>query len=193
MITPLRSEVEVERMVQENERLVDLVVHRYLKRFNVPNLEREDLRSYGLIGLLNAARAWDPTRGRFSTLACMAIERQIARGVTRDAKPEEARSTLSLDALVNYGNDGEETRFVDQVADEQNVESEVETLAEGDVVRKLLGDLGPDQRRLIADRYYRQRPLGEIAREMGTSRQAVHLREKTILKRLRRDLANALN
>jgi len=78
MPNPLRTEEEVNRLVKENERLVDLVVHRYVKRYHVPALEWEDLKSYGLIGLLQAARAWDPARGRFSTLACTAIERQIA-------------------------------------------------------------------------------------------------------------------
>ena len=99
-----RSEAEVERLVRENQKLVDYMVNRYLKRYFVGDMEREDLVSWGMIGLLQAARAWDPERSRsFSTLACKAIERMIIRGVSREWKPDEARVTYSLDALISDG------------------------------------------------------------------------------------------
>src|SRR5947207_1878730 len=97
----VRTEAEVERLVSENQRLVHLVVNRYLKQYYVASMEREDLVSWGLIGLVHAARAWDPERGAsFSTLACRAIERMIIRGVRREWKPEQAAATVSLDDLV---------------------------------------------------------------------------------------------
>ena len=97
-----RSEAEVERLVRENQKLVDYMVNRYLKRYFVGDMEREDLVSWGMIGLLQAARAWDPERSRsFSTLACKAIERMIVRGVSREWKPEQAALTMSLDDLIS--------------------------------------------------------------------------------------------
>src|SRR5207253_9149336 len=73
---------------------LDYMVNRYLKRYFVGDMEREDLVSWGMIGLLQAARAWDPERSRsFSTLACKAIERMIVRGVSREWKPEDRKST----------------------------------------------------------------------------------------------------
>src|SRR5262249_31490921 len=122
----VRSEQEVERLVRENEKLVQFQVNRYLQRRFVPAMEREDLVSWGLIGLVQAARLWDPERGSFSTLACKAIERMILRGVQREWKPEEAAATLSLDELmVGPEGEGQEERYVDRVADEQDVEREV--------------------------------------------------------------------
>ncbi len=39
----VRSEAEVERLVSENQKLVQLGVNRYLKRYFVGTMEREDL------------------------------------------------------------------------------------------------------------------------------------------------------
>ena len=97
----VRLERDVERLVRENQKLVHFQVNRYLQRYFVGDMEREDLVSWGLIGLVQAARAWDPERsGCFSTLACRAIERMIIRGVRREWKPERATATISLDDLI---------------------------------------------------------------------------------------------
>src|SRR5437763_4935722 len=116
------SEREVEQLVRQNERLVQLMVNRYPQRRFVGAMEREDLVSWGLIGLVQAARLWDPERGTFATLACRAIEWAILQGVRREWKPEQAAVTLSLDGLL-LGEDGEgqEERFIDRVAGEEEV------------------------------------------------------------------------
>ncbi|HEU4753980.1 MAG TPA: sigma factor, partial [Armatimonadota bacterium] len=81
MATVMRPEAEVRRIVDENRTLVEWSVNRYLDRHVVAGADREDLVSWGLMGLLSAARAFDPDRGlRFSTLAALAIERSIMRG-----------------------------------------------------------------------------------------------------------------
>jgi DNA-directed RNA polymerase specialized sigma subunit len=59
----VRTEADVERLVSENQKLVQLVVNRYLTRYYVGTMEREDLISWGMLGLLQAARRWDPERG----------------------------------------------------------------------------------------------------------------------------------
>ena len=64
----VRSETEVERLVRENQKLVHYEVNRYLQRYFVGTMEREDLISWGLIGLVQAARAWDPGSGRKLTV-----------------------------------------------------------------------------------------------------------------------------
>src|SRR5438876_12039323 len=87
----------------------------------------EDLVSWGLIGPVQAAQAWDPARsGCFSTLACRAIERMIIRGVRREWKPERAASTVSLDdLLVGDEQASSHERFVDRLTAEQDVEGEL--------------------------------------------------------------------
>jgi RNA polymerase sigma factor (sigma-70 family) len=193
MAESLRSEAEVSRLVAENEKLVDYMVNRYLKRFFVGSMEREDLRSWAMIGLVPAARAWDPSRsGSFATLACKAIERMIIRGVSREWKPDQARVTYSLDTLISDGGgeDGDD-RFLDQLAGDEQVE---ERLLQSEVevtVRRALEELTPEQQALIRRHYFDQEPVQEIARDLGLTRQGVYMREKLILKELRDKLAPA--
>jgi DNA-directed RNA polymerase specialized sigma subunit len=63
-----RSDAEVERLVSEHQRLVHFQVNRYLQQYFVGDMEREDLVSWGMIGLVHAARAWDPERAALSSV-----------------------------------------------------------------------------------------------------------------------------
>src|SRR5260370_31302143 len=114
-------------------------------------MEREDLVSWGMIGLVCAARAWDPTRaGSFTTLAYKAIERMIVRGVMREWKPEQAAVTLSLEALLSGEETGErEERFIDRLADDQDLEQEMLDREACAAIRTTVGSLPPPPRRLI--------------------------------------------
>jgi DNA-directed RNA polymerase specialized sigma subunit len=66
----MRTDEEVEQLVEENLGLVGAVVNRRLRLFQrLPGgYDRDDLHSVGSIGLLSAAQTYDPTRGTaFST------------------------------------------------------------------------------------------------------------------------------
>jgi RNA polymerase sigma factor (sigma-70 family) len=182
----VRSEREVERLVRENEKLVQFQVNRYLKRYFVGAMEREDLVSWGLIGLVQAARVWDPQRGSFVTLACKAIEHMILRGVRREWKPEQAAATFSLDELM-AGLDGEsqERRIVVRIASEQDVEREVLHGAGRAAVRVAVRGLRPAERRLIERLFYEDVPVEKIAEELGVSRQTIYQRQRIALRQLR--------
>lgn len=189
-------EAEVNRLVQENRRLVEFAVNRYLKRYHVEGIERDDLVSWGLMGLVHAARAWDASRGlAFSTLAVTAIERMISRGVRSEWRAAEAHATLSLDALL--GEEGEDgasrDRHLDQLEDEgSSVEEQIVQLETRLLLRQALAELSPEQQWVVQRRFFEHRTLQELATEAGTSRQAIHLREQTILRTLRRKLEPAL-
>jgi len=189
----VRSEAEVERLVRENEKLVQFQVNRYLKRYFVGAMEREDLVSWGLIGLVQAARVWDPQRGPFVTLACKAIEHMIVRGVRREWKPEQAGATLSLDELM-AGPEGEsqERRIVARIADEQDVEREVLHGAGRAAVRVAVGGLRPAERRLIERLFYEDVPVEKVAQELGVSCQTVYQRQRITLRQLRGALSPAV-
>jgi RNA polymerase sigma factor (sigma-70 family) len=193
MAAAIRSEAEVSRLVAENEKLVDYMVNRYLKRYFVGSMEREDLRSWAMIGLVHAARAWDPARSSsFTTLACKAIERMIIRGVSREWKPDQARITYSLDAMMSDGGSGDgEDRFLDQLAGDEQVEERLMQSETELTVRKALEELSPEQQALIRRHFFEQEPVQEIARDLGLTRQGVYMREKLILKQLRDKLSPA--
>jgi RNA polymerase sigma factor (sigma-70 family) len=187
----VRSERDVERLVRENEKLVHFQVNRYLQRYFVGAMEREDLVSWGLIGLVQAARAWDPQRGSFATLACKAIEQMIVRGVQREWKPDQAAATLSLDELMaSPEGEGREGRIVDRIVDEQDVERELLEDESRAAIRGAVGKLRPAERRVIERRFYEEVPLGQVAEELGVSRQTVYLRQQVALRRLRGALSS---
>jgi RNA polymerase sigma factor for flagellar operon FliA len=182
----MRSEAEVQRLVEKNKKLVDYMVNRYLKRYFVGNMDRDDLVSWGMIGLVNAARAYDPSRGTsFSTLACRAIERMLIRGVRREWDPDEANATLSLDRLVREGDDSGDRRFVEQLEADTNVENDIMKADLDETVREALDVLTPEQRQLIERRYFKQESVQDIAEDLGLTRQGVYSRERSIMRQLR--------
>jgi RNA polymerase sigma factor (sigma-70 family) len=189
----VRSDQEVERLVRENEKLVQFVVNRSLRRYFVPGMEREDLISWGMIGLVHAARAWDPERaGSFATLACTVIERTIARGVRREEK--QAAVTVSLDALLSGVESGEPGEsFLERLAGEQDVESDVLDDATRAAVRKAVAALPEPQRRLIELHFYEEVPVAEAAAALGVSRQSAFERQRTALQKLRSALTPAFS
>ena len=188
-----RLERDVERLVHENQKLVHYQVNRYLQRYFVGDMEREDLVSWGLIGLVQAARAWDPERsGCFSTLACRAIERMIIRGVRREWKPERDASTVSLDDLISGEEQaGSRERFVDRLTAEQDVEGELLDGEARAAVRSAVAELPAPYRRLIERHYYEDVPVTMLAEELGVSRQGIYMRQRQALRRLRATLTSA--
>ena len=192
MAAALRSEAEAHRLVEENRRLVDYMVNRYLKKYYVGTMERDDLVSWGTIGLLNAAKAWDPKRSAaFSTLACRAIERMIIRGVNREWKPDRENRTYSIDELISADGEGG-SRFVDQIRDDQDLEQDVVRADNARQVRAAVARLAKDQRSLIERHYLNGEPVKKIAADLGLTRQGVYSREKMVLKRLRRLLGDEI-
>jgi len=188
----LRSDADVERLVNANRKLVDYMVNRYLKRYYVGTMERDDLVSWGMMGLVNAARAWDPRRSRsFSTLACRAIERMIIRGVNREWRPDKEQGNVSLDQLISGQHGDGDERFVDQLPADENVERQLLRSERDIALRSALGSLTEEQRTLIERHYFQEESVERIARDLGISRQGVYSREKAIFKQLRERLGDS--
>ncbi len=193
MATAMRSDAEVHKLVDKNRKLVEYMVNRYLKRYYVGTMERDDLVSWGMMGLVNAARAWDPTRSEFSTLACRAIERMIIRGVNREWRPDRESTTVSLDQLISGGHgEGGEDRFVDQLPADEDVEKKMLHTERGVALQEALKALSPEQRSLIDRHYFREESVQDIANDLGLTRQGVYSREKAIFRQLRERLGDRL-
>jgi RNA polymerase sporulation-specific sigma factor len=189
----LRSEAHVERLVRDNEKLVQYQVNRYLQRYAVRGMEREDLVSWGLMGLVQAARAWDPDRGAFSTVACTAIEWMLHRGVRREWKVEATAVTVSLDELI-AGEEaaGNQERFVDQLADESHLEGDLLADETRAAVRNAVDGLPPLERRLIERHFFEEVPIAAVAAELGVSRQRLGERQRKALRHLRSALESSV-
>jgi RNA polymerase sporulation-specific sigma factor len=186
------DEEQVAQLVAENGRLVDYVVDRVMRRRPVGGMERDDLVSWGFMGLVQAARVWDPRRGlAFSTLAVKVIGRMVSRGIHKEGAVAKARVTLSLDALLEAGEAAEAgaARHVDQVPADSDVEQAVLDAEERLTIAQAVAEISPEQQWVLRQRFYEERTLEEIARQVGKTRQAIHLRERTILQTLRRKMS----
>lgn len=79
-----REEHEKERLVEQYAPLVNYVVGRILASLP-PQIDREDLLSWGVLGLLSAAQTFDPTRGaKFETYAVAKIKGSVLEYLRRE-------------------------------------------------------------------------------------------------------------
>jgi RNA polymerase sigma factor (sigma-70 family) len=143
-------------------------------------LDREDLESIALVGLVQAIRAWDPSRGSFSTLATHCIMHELQRALAWTQKRNQC-VVVSLDDVL----DADEDRPLrDRLADTSAVDPEDAAIARAQL-RDGLDRLPTEDRNLILALYNHGCTVREIAERMGTTTQAVQNRHRRVLTRLR--------
>jgi len=89
-----------ERLVVENQGLVYFVANRLRHRAVAAGVEFDDLVATGMLGLCKAARVYDPSRAKFSSLAVRCIENEM-RLLLRQGRRRP--KTASLDDVPHEG------------------------------------------------------------------------------------------
>lgn len=153
-------------------RLVRQVTGRLRRRY--PWIDREELASYAYLGLLRAARSFDPERSRsFGAYAAI-------KGVYN------AIDEMRTDGMVRRAGDGRQ--------DPQSLQSEVvdpdggremEHLCNRDLSGALLELLDADDRKLLMMYYGKSMNVAEIAEIRGVTESAICMRHGQIVRRLR--------
>lgn len=87
-------------LVEANLELVPYVVNKNLWCREIYG-SIDDAISAGYIALCHAAQGYTPTRGRFSTYACMAIFRELARGRLWDHNEKQDEKIENHDRRIN--------------------------------------------------------------------------------------------
>ncbi|MFN3649031.1 MAG: sigma-70 family RNA polymerase sigma factor [Armatimonadota bacterium] len=185
------SSRNIQSLVAANDRLAQVGVDWFLRRFHVPKglgLEREDLISEARLALCHAARAWDPDRGAFSTYARTAIHNWLLRVCRLNRNRQTLRPQLvSLSAPVG---ETEEDSFMDLlpdpdvVLDEQVCQSHL-----SDSLHQAIQEL-PEREREILQNVLRGRATSHIAQEQGCSRQRIEQIQSRAVRRLRERLGD---
>lgn len=165
------------KVVEANLGLVKWTAKRVERRY--PGHEFEDLVSDGTVGLMMAARGFDPSRGfKFSTYAVTAIERRIALGAserdgTNVAKAMPRSAMASMDAPLKSGDP-----FSDLlVSDDDPTATAERTL----LVQRAIAVL-PDKLRPVIPVMCGERTSAEVAVDLGVTRTTVYaMRDKAIL------------
>jgi RNA polymerase sigma factor (sigma-70 family) len=148
-----------EKLVQAYLPLVRSVIKPYLNH-GVPE---EDLRQEGLIGLLEAQRRFDPSRGgKFSTYAHYWIRKQVL-------------AALGAEGKHSAGERSEEELLRIPAPEQASPDQEL----------RLPADLPPAERQVILLSYRRGLSLREISRELKLSPERVKQLRAKALRRIR--------
>lgn len=136
--------IDEERLVRENIKLAYWVVEKLLRRGAFGLHELEDMQQEALIGLMRAARSYDPEQGTsFSTFAVWTVRNQVLQVAVKSKRAMRGGNvkTYSLDADVwhaNYSDDSERTNVANFVPADVDVETETLTSETAEAMAKLV-------------------------------------------------------
>ena len=156
---------EINRFVEQNKNLVHFVIRKWFKLRS----EDEDLFQEGLIGLWEAAKSYDKTKGQFSTYA-VAIIRNKLYNVLRKENCIKRREGNVLFISLNDDNNIE-----NEIADNESIEERI-------CVREIWKDL-EEQDRTILQRRVTLKTVEDIA-------DSLHLSKRTTQRKLKKAKEN---
>ena len=135
---------EQEELVTKN---IALAYYLFKKLYNddFKNSHGDDLISEGLMGLVKAAKTYDPTKCKFATYATRCIQNQFFMYIRK--QKDKFNRTFSLDAPIDNDSDGTEITLADSMvtADwttSDNIDKAIEV----------------DYRQMLVDAFFETRP-----------------------------------
>ncbi len=175
-------ELERQRIAERNRLILDHqgLVFLMLKRLRLADHpQAADLIQEGLLALLRAVELFRPEEGvRFSSYACRAIRARMVQAAGR-----ARRFPRTLSFLADQDSD----RQVGPPDEAQAEETEARRKAEWQrqALEAALAQLRPRWAHVIRARFFAGRTVGELAAELGVSRQRVRQMGVNALTRLR--------
>lgn len=155
---------EQEALVTDNLGLVRYVTLGH-SRWMLAHMEYDDLYQVGAIGLIKAAKAYDPARGKFASLAAHCIHMAQANAVRRlrTVRRRTPQILVYIEAPVGDGNI--HVKDVLAAPDQDAIDLRID-------VQAVLDGLPERERRIVA---MRQTGLSQrkIAKEIGVSQMLV--------------------
>jgi RNA polymerase sigma factor for flagellar operon FliA len=184
-------------MVEANLELVDKIVRGMLRRLP-SHIDKADLIQQGRIGLMEAARRYDPTSAAsFKTFATYRIRGEIIDGLRAFSqnRPAEGAWNQSIDAIGERSGGDDVGGFINSVqalgtafdlatsTTENPLEENLEKQTLWQAVSRL-----PERERQVCELLYRMdMTMQDIADVLGTSKASVSRLHKRALERLRDD------
>lgn len=149
---------ERDKLVLDNQRLV-YYFYEQLKKSPLIENNKEDLISEGMIGLVKAAKCYEPDKGcKFATFAGRCITNQMLMYIR---KLNKQNCEVSLYAPIGYDKDGNQLLLEDVLEDKRDIEEQGLCNIEFDrFIQKLT-----EKKRAILQAYsqgYTQKQIAEI-------------------------------
>ncbi len=110
----MRTKEEIDKLVEDNIKLVGYVLNIYFKKFReiYPYLE-EDLYQEGCIGLFQASKKYNSDKGAFSTIAMKYIRGRMTTFFKRYVKKHYSYKFKSMESIILDSNDSDSIRLMD--------------------------------------------------------------------------------
>lgn len=172
------------KLIEHNLRLVAHVIKKYYAMAS----DQEDLISIGTIGLIKAVNTFKSDKNiRLATYAARCIENEVLMYFRANKKSAQ---DLHFGDSIDSDKDGNALTLVDVVADEINLEDEIDKKTKLERLRVLLETRLDDREKEIIKLRYgiggtKELTQREIAAQMGISRSYVSRIETSALKKLR--------
>lgn len=175
----LDCEDDTERLIVGNLDLANYMA----QRFRSSGAEMDDLIQWARLGLVTAARTYSEDKGiKFSTYACVVMERQIIRGLYINPNAPKRKIKPTLISIESPLNNTEGVFLYDAIPDDQDPIEEVETKI---CVEQILKPLTDDQRDLLCARFLRGETWQNIGKNRGVSWQAAQQKGAKIMQQIR--------
>ncbi len=118
----MRTKEDIDKLVEENIKLVGYALNKYFKKFReiYPYLE-EDLYQEGCIGLFQAAKKYNTDKGAFSTIAMKYIRGRMTTFFKRYVKKHYSYKFKSMESTILDSNDSDSIRLMDILPSNDNI------------------------------------------------------------------------
>lgn len=172
------------KLVEHNLRLVAHVVKKYYTAE-----DQDDLISIGTIGLIKAINTFKSDKKiRLATYAARCIENEILMHFRNNKKHSQ---DVYISDPIDTDKNGNALTLIDIIADESNIEEEIDTKIKLQKLRILLNSALEDRELQIINMRYglggnKELTQREIAKKMGISRSYVSRIETAALEKLRK-------
>ncbi len=189
------------QFILKHDRLVRVIVN----QFKVANVDPEDLMQEGRIGLIEAAKRFDPNRGiQFSSYASWWIRKYITMALQEYGNiihvPHQNTTAISvcitesIQKIVKV-EDEEALTYEDILTDGISVETEYIATEAKMLQKQRLSRLSSREREVVEAIYgLENQPLTteELAKKMGTSPNRIRRVHERAIHKVRRDLNGSL-
>lgn len=173
------------------ERNLRLVAH-ICKKYNIPNVDNDDLISIGTIGLIKAINTYKTDKGvRLATYASRCIENEILMCLRKNNKK---KSEVSFEEPLNVDLDGNELLLSDVLGtDNDEIYKIIEEEIDKNLLFMALDKLSDREKQIMELRFGltakgKEKTQKEVANILGISQSYISRLEKKIISRLKKEM-----
>ena len=172
------------------ERNLRLVAH-ICKKYNIPNIETDDLISIGTIGLMKAINTFNTDKNiKLATYASRCIENEILMFLRKSNK---IKGEISIDEPLNQDGDGNELLLSDILGTEGDITSRrIEDEVDKKLLKESITKLSKREKNIMELRFGfgtdKEKTQKEVADMLGISQSYISRLEKKIISKMRREI-----